>query len=156
MKVATLCYVQQNGKTLMVNVKKEGGLHEGKWNGLGGKIDEGETPEECAVREVFEESGLKIKEPKLVGVISFPENVGKSGESWIVFVFSAEKFEGNLIENSKEGELEWIENGKLLGLNINGGDKWFLPFVLENRLFSAKLVYRENNFVPEESWIKAL
>ncbi|MBI4015272.1 MAG: 8-oxo-dGTP diphosphatase [Candidatus Aenigmarchaeota archaeon] len=156
MKVATLCYVQSEGKTLMVNVKKEGGMHKGKWNGLGGKIDEGETPEECAVREVFEESGLKITKPKLVGVISFPFNVSKAGESWIVFVFSAEKFEGQLIENSKEGELEWIDNGKLLELNLNGGDKWFLPFVLENKLFTAKIVYREDVFVPEESWIRAL
>ncbi len=156
MKVATLCYVQQNGKTLMVNVKKEGGMHKGKWNGLGGKIDEGETPEECAVREVFEESGLRITELKFAGVVSFPENVKGAGESWIVFIFRAEKFGGELIGDSKEGELAWIENEKLLGLTLNGGDKWFLPFVLENRLFSAKLVYRENNFVQEESWIRAL
>jgi len=154
MKVATLCYLQREGKTLMVNVKKKGGMHEGKWNGLGGKINEGETPEECAVREVFEESGLKIKEPKLVGVISFPFNVSKAGESWIVFVFSAENFEGKIIDNSAEGELAWIDNGKLLELNLNGGDIIFLPFVLENRLFTAKIVYKEDIFVPEESWIK--
>ena len=61
MKLATLCYVISNGKTLMIyRNKKENDYHEGKWNGLGGKFEQGETPEECAIREVYEESGLIV------------------------------------------------------------------------------------------------
>jgi 8-oxo-dGTP diphosphatase len=68
MKLATLCYVKGGGKTLMIHrVKKENDIHEGKWNGLGGKLQPGETPEECVIREVFEESGLKIHQPELRG-----------------------------------------------------------------------------------------
>ena len=75
MKLATLCYVinKTEKSTLMIHrVKKENDYHEGKWNGLGGKFEQGESPEECAVREVREESGLLIKKPKLHGFISFP------------------------------------------------------------------------------------
>ena len=75
MKLATLCYVKDNktGKTLMIHrVKKENDYHEGKWNGLGGKFDAGESPEDCVIREVKEEAGLKITNPKLHGFITFP------------------------------------------------------------------------------------
>ena len=70
MKLATLCYVMKDDKTLMLyRNKKENDYHEGKWNGLGGKFEAGETPEECAIREVFEESGLKVKNPEMKGLI---------------------------------------------------------------------------------------
>ena len=73
MKLATLCYIKQSGKTLMLyRNKKPNDIHEGKWNGLGGKFNPGETPEQCAIREIFEESGLQVKNPKLHGVLTFP------------------------------------------------------------------------------------
>jgi len=66
MKLATLCYIRRGGKTLMVHrIKKPNDMHQGKWNGLGGKLDPGETPEECAIREIFEESGLHARDPQL-------------------------------------------------------------------------------------------
>ncbi|MBI2916159.1 MAG: NUDIX domain-containing protein, partial [Elusimicrobia bacterium] len=70
---ATLCYVQRGGKTLMLHrIKKPNDIHDGRWNGLGGKMELEETPEECVAREVWEESGLKIKNPQLRGVLTFP------------------------------------------------------------------------------------
>lgn len=141
MKLATLCYVRdkQLDKTLMLfRNKKENDMHEGKWNGLGGKFDEGESPEECAVREVKEESGLLISSPKLNGVITFPAFDGF--DDWYVFLFTAEKFEGELID-SPEGELAWIDNKKLSELNLWDGDKIFMRWLDEEKFFSAKFVY---------------
>ncbi len=74
LKLATLCYVQRPGQTLMLHrVKRENDYHQGKWNGLGGKFEPGESPEECVVREVYEESGLVCRDPVLRGQITFPK-----------------------------------------------------------------------------------
>src|SRR5512139_2172360 len=102
MKMATLCYVRQSGKTLMVHRnKKANDMHLGKWNGLGGKLEPGETPEECAVREIYEESGLHVQQPVLKGLLTFP---GFSNEEdWYAFVYVADQFSGELID-SPEGE----------------------------------------------------
>ena len=75
MKLATLCYVRRDGKTLMLlRNKKINDMHAGKWNGLGGKFEAGETPEDCAIREIYEESGLRVVAPQLCGVLTFPIN----------------------------------------------------------------------------------
>ena len=104
MKLATLCYLRRNGRTLMLHrVKKQDDIHEGKWNGLGGKFEPGESPEECVVREVREEAGLKIKNPRLKGVLTFPGFA--KGEDWYVFVFTAPEFTGRM-RDCAEGELE--------------------------------------------------
>jgi 8-oxo-dGTP diphosphatase len=141
MKLATLCYVidRKNGTTLMIHrIKKENDVHEGKWNGLGGKIEQGESPEECVIREVKEESGLEIKSPKLHGFITFPLFDGK--DDWYVFVFTAEKFTGMLID-SNEGKLKWIPNEKLYELNLWDGDSMFMDWLNNDKFFSAKFIY---------------
>ena len=152
MKLATLCYIidRKNSKTLMIHrVKKKDDYHEGKWNGLGGKFNKGETPEECAVREVFEESGLKIKNPSMRGFITFPLFDGT--DDWYVFLFTADNYEGEII-NSSEGNLEWIPNDKLTSLNLWDGDKIFLEWLSRdntaqhNRFFSAKFIYERGVF----------
>ena len=140
MKLATLCYVQKNGKTLMLHrVKKADDVHEGKWNGLGGKLETGESPEDCVIREIREEAGLKIRAPKLKGVLTFPD-FAKS-EDWYVFVFTASNFTGRLID-SPEGNLAWIPNRDLLKLNLWEGDKVFLPLLRRKGHFSGKCQYR--------------
>ena len=107
MILATLCYIKRNGKTLMVHRnKKLNDIHAGKWNGLGGKIETGESPEECVRREVREEAGLTIENPKLHGLVMFPNF---KGNDWYVFVFTATEFIGELID-SPEGKLQWIED----------------------------------------------
>lgn len=145
MKLATLCYVQKDGHTLMLyRNKKENDYHEGKWNGLGGKFEQGESPEECAVREVKEEAGLTILNPKMRGFITFPLFDGK--DDWYVFVFTADEYEGELIE-SPEGKLEWIPNDKLFDLNLWEGDVIFLKWLFKDKFFSAKFNYKDGEFV---------
>ncbi len=145
MQLATLCYVRNNNETLMLHrIKKKNDVHEGKWNGLGGKFESGETPEECVIREVKEESGLLISNPKLHGFITFPMFDGK--KDWYVFLFTASSFEGELID-SHEGRLEWIPDEKLMELNLWEGDKIFIPWLFQNKFFSAKFVYENGKFI---------
>ncbi|MFA3782452.1 NUDIX domain-containing protein [Melioribacteraceae bacterium 4301-Me] len=144
-QLATLCYVIKDNKTLMIyRNKKQNDYHEGKWNGLGGKFEPGETPEECAVREVKEESGLLIKNPRMHGFITFPMFDGV--KDWYVFLFTATEFEGELID-SNEGKLEWIPNEKLTELNLWEGDKIFIPWLFQEKFFSAKFNYRDKKFI---------
>ena len=135
----------KDNKTLMLfRNKKPNDVHEGKWNGLGGKFEKGETPEECVIREVKEESGLMIKNPKLHGIITFPMFDGK--KDWYVFMFTVKDFEGELID-SNEGKLEWIENEKLLNLNLWEGDKIFIPWLFQEKYFSAKFIYENKKLI---------
>jgi len=139
MKISTLCYIQNEHQTLMLHrIKKENDIHQDKWNGLGGKLIAGESPEECVKREVLEESGLIIRKPKLHGVITFPkfDNV----DDWMVFVYTVDHFEGSLID-SNEGVLEWIDNDQILNLNLWEGDKIFIPWLSQDKFFSAKFIY---------------
>lgn len=143
MKLATECYVKKDNKTLMLHrIKKENDIHEGRWVGLGGKVEPGETPEECVIREVLEESGLKIKNPILRGVLTFPKF--NSGDDWYVFIFTANDFEGNL-EQSKEGTLKWIDDSEIFNLNLWDGDKIFMKWIEDEKIFSGKFVYEGEN-----------
>ncbi len=145
MRNSTICYIKKNNKTLMLHrIKKENDIHQGKWIGLGGKMEEGETPEECIVREVKEESGLRIKKPRLRGILTFPKF--KDNEDWYVFLFTAKEFEGELIE-SQEGTLQWIDDTEIFNLNLWEGDKLFLKWLEDNRLFSGKLVYENGRLI---------
>jgi 8-oxo-dGTP diphosphatase len=144
---ATLVYLKdrENKKTLMLHrVKKNSDIHKGKWNGVGGKFEGCESPEECAIRETLEETGLIVSSPKFCGILTFPNFL--FGNDWIVFVYEFEKFSGELIE-CDEGELSWIDDSKILDLNLWEGDKIFLPWVFESRLFSAKFVYENKKLI---------
>jgi len=147
MKLATLCYVQdkKSKSTLMIHrVKRENDYHHGKWNGLGGKFEPGESPEECAVREVKEESGLNAKSIKMKGFITFPLFDGV--EDWHVFLFVIDDYDGEQID-SNEGNLEWIPNEKLTEINLWEGDKYFIPWLFEDKFFSAKFVYEDGKYI---------
>lgn len=145
MKLATLCYVKKDGRTLMIHrIKKANDVHQGKWNGLGGKLDPGETPEECIIREVWEESGLRINHPELKGFLTFPGFA--NDEDWYAFVFVAHEFEGELID-SQEGVLEWIDDSKVLELQLWEGDYIFLPWLEQEGFFSGKFTYKDGRLV---------
>lgn len=149
MKLATLCYVKDGGKTLMLyRNKKPNDVHEGKWNGLGGKFNAGESPEECVCREVYEESGLQIRNPELKGILTFPEF--SAGEDWYVFVYTAHEFAGQLAE-SNEGRLAWIDDSELFSLNLWEGDQYFLKWMHEEKFFSAKFIYRDGKLIEHEA-----
>lgn len=129
---------------MLLRNKKERDIHEGKWNGLGGKFDPGETPEECVIREVKEESGFIVQLPRMCGVMTFPGFT--PGKDWVVFLFKAENFKGQQIE-SPEGRLEWIANEKLLDLNLWEGDRYFLKWLEEGKFFSARFVYKNKKLM---------
>ncbi len=146
MKLGTLVYVKKDGQTLMIHrIRKQGDIHWGKWNTLGGKLEPGETPEECAVREVFEESGLHISAPELRGVLTFPAFNGV--EDWYVFVFVATSFEGELLTESPEGDLAWVEDEKLLDLELWEGDRIFMDWLEQDSFFSGKFEYDNDGLV---------
>ena len=143
--LSTLCYLRSGGKTLMLNRnKKVNDVHLGKWNGLGGKFELGETPEQCILREFKEESGLDLEGLDLRGFISFPNF--KSGEDWFVFLYTASKFSGTLID-SAEGDLSWIENSKIMELPLWEGDKIFLPWLEQDKFFTACFYYVDKKLI---------
>ena len=142
MKLGTLVYLKRNNQTLMLHrVKKKKDIHEGKWNGLGGKIEGGESPEECAIREVKEESGFDIVNPQLKGIMTFPKFDGV--DDWYVYIFTAAEISGDQIE-SPEGNLSWIDDENVMDLSMWEGDYIFLDWVKKGRFFSAKFVYKNN------------
>lgn len=146
MKLATLCYIRQNNKILMIHRNKnKNDMHLGKWNGLGGKIKAGESPEECVIREVFEESGLLIRNPSLKGFITFP--AFDDIEDWYVFIFCAFEFDGHLKTESDEGRLEWIEENSILSLPLWDGDRIFLKWLDNRNFFSAKFNYDKGSLI---------
>lgn len=150
MKLATLCYVRdiKTSSTLMIHrTKKLNDYHEGKWNGLGGKFDPGESPEDCVIREVKEETGLDIFNPHLHGFITFPMFDGV--DDWYVFLFTVEKYSGEMID-SDEGKLEWIPDSELLNLNLWDGDKIFIKWLFQEKFFSAKFIYKNKKYFSHE------
>ncbi|MCL1862438.1 MAG: 8-oxo-dGTP diphosphatase [Defluviitaleaceae bacterium] len=152
MLLATLCYIEKQDKYLMLHrTKKENDIHEGLYVGLGGKFEAGESPEDCVIREVFEESGLRIKNPKLRGFMTFP-NFG-NGDDWYVFLFTATEFNGH-IKHCNEGDLVWIKKNELSNLPMHEGDRYFLDWIEKNNgVFSAKFIY-ENGALKNYNFIQ--
>lgn len=148
LKLSTLCYIKKDGFTLMLNRnKKKGDVHKGKWNGLGGKFERGESPEECVTREVLEESGLTIKKPLLRGFLTFPNF--KDAEDWYVYLYEATEFSGELID-CPEGELEWIKDTEVRNLPLWEGDYIFLDWLDKTQFFSGKFIYENKKLISHE------
>ncbi len=140
-QLASLCYVMKENQILMLHRNKDpNDVHKGKWNGLGGKFCPGETSEECVIREVFEESGLHVKAPEFLGILTFPNFTPDT--DWCVFLFRSFDFDGEVKENH-EGTLSWVDKEELFDLNLWPGDKIFLPYVLEGKNICARFVYRD-------------
>ena len=139
MILSTLCYIEKDDKYLMLHrTKKKNDINKDKWLGVGGKIEEGESPEECMIREVKEETGLTLKEYQLRGIVTYVSN---KWETEYMYVFTATEFEGNLIE-CDEGDLEWIEKEKVNTLPTWEGDHIFMDKLQKNSgFFSVKFVY---------------
>ncbi len=146
MKNTTLCYVEQDGRYLMLHrVKKKNDLNEGKWIGVGGKFEEGESPEDCLLREVKEETGLTLTQYRLRGIVTF---LSQRWESEYMFLYTATGFTGELT-SCNEGILEWVDIDKIESLPLWEGDKIFLRLLHEDApLFSLKLSYdTEDNLI---------
>lgn len=150
-KLATICYID-NGKELLLmhRNKKANDVHEGKWISVGGKLESGESPEECAIREILEETHLQVKEMDLRGIITFPEFT--PGHDWYTYVFKVTAFEGQLIsdEESREGTLAWVPYADVLKKTTWEGDYELFKWILDDvPFFSAKFVYKENVLVSK-------
>ncbi len=150
MKLGTLVYIVRDGKTLMLfRNKKINDCHEGLWVAPGGKVDMhlNESPEACAIREVYEETGLTLKSLKLSGFITFPD-LGNSpfGDLWYVWLFKSDDFSGETID-SPEGELRWIDNAQIVNLPMWEGDKIFTPLIFQDKIFSGVFTYDKESFL---------
>lgn len=135
----TLIYLEQNGSYLLLHrVKKKNDINKDKWIGVGGKCEENESPEECALRETYEETGLTVTDLRYRGVVTF---VSDEYEGEYMHLFTGSQFEGKL-KNCDEGELEWIPQEQVLRLPTWEGDAIFLKLLFENApFFSLKLRY---------------
>lgn len=138
--LTTLCYIEQDDKYLMLHrIKKEKDLNKDKWIGVGGHFEVGESPEDCLLREVQEETGLMLTRWKFRGVVTFLCDTWPSAE--YMCLYTADEFTGNLKE-CNEGTLEWVEKSKVEELPIWEGDKIFFRLLAEERdFFSLKLRY---------------
>ena len=146
----TLCHIEKDGKYLMLHrIKKENDLNKDKWLGVGGKFEFGESPEECAKREAFEETGLVLKNPLYRGIVTFV--YGDITE--YMHLFTCKDFEG-VIKECDEGDLEWVDKSKVCSLPIWEGDKIFFKLLLEDQgFFSLKLVYKGDSLVYDKTEI---
>ncbi len=143
---STLCYIEKDNNYLMLHRnKKENDMNEGKWIGVGGKIEDKETPEECIIREVFEETGLTLEKVFYRGLVTF---INTKYETEYIFVYTATQFSGTLKE-CNEGTLAWIRKDEIFDLNLWDGDKYFLEKLLddEKKPFSIKLSYKEDSLI---------
>ena len=149
-KMSTLCYIERDGKYLMMHrVLKENDVNKDKWIGVGGHFEYAESPEECLIREVYEETGYTLSDYRFRGIITFV--YGKKGKETIEYMhlFTAKNVEGEP-KACDEGVLEWVPKSKLMELELWEGDKIFLRLLDEREdFFSLKLVYNEEDKLVE-------
>ena len=145
MNFTTLCYIEKENKYLMLHrtsKKKDG--NKDKWIGVGGHFEKGESPEECLLREVKEETGLELTSYQFRGIVTF---ISDEWPDEYMCLYTADKYTGD-IGNCDEGELVWVEKEKIMDLNIWEGDKIFLKLLTENQpFFSLKLEYKGDKLV---------
>lgn len=145
MKNTTLCYIEQDNKYLMLHrIKKENDLNKDKWVGVGGKFEENETPDECILRETYEETGLTLLKYRLRGIITF---ISDKWEGEYMYLYTATEFEGDICECS-EGNLKWVDKAEVPNLPIWEGDKLFFEELNKDRgFFTMKLRYEGETLV---------
>ena len=140
MRNTSLVHLERDGKYLMLHrIKRERDENRDKWVGIGGKFEPGESPEDCAVREVFEETGLTMRSWSYRGIVTF---VSDEWGTEYMHLFHSTDFTGS-VKDCDEGVREWVDKQALLSLPIWEGDKIFLRLLDEKRpFFSLKLRYR--------------
>ncbi len=147
MKQTTLCYIDSGDSYLMLHrVKKANDASHGKWIGVGGKCEADESPDECMLREVKEETGLAITRWHYRGIVTF---ISDTWPNEYMHLFTAEQWEGNLDLDCNEGDLAWVGKDRLMDLNLWDGDRIFLRLLLDRQhpFFSLKLVYVQDEMV---------
>ena len=139
MILSTLCYIEKDKEYLMLHrTKKKNDINKDKWIGIGGKFEDGESPEECIIREVKEETGLTLNTYKLRCIVTY---VSTNWETEYMYVFTSNDFTGELME-CNEGDLQWIRKDKITELNTWEGDKIFVEKIQkDNNFFTVKFNY---------------
>lgn len=148
MKMTTLCYIENNDCYLMLHrTKKKKDVNKDKWIGVGGHAEGNETPQECLLREVKEETGLLLTSYKFRGLITF---ISDEYEAEMMCLFTADGYTGELI-TCDEGELEWVKKSDVPQLPTWEGDEQFLKLLLEDekRFFAMKLRYEGERLVEK-------
>ena len=147
--LTTLCYLERDGKYLMMHrVSKENDINKDKWIGVGGHFEDGESPEDCVKREIFEETGfdIAISELEYRAIITF---ISDKGDYELMSLFTARAPEGEPRECS-EGRLEWVDKEKVDELNLWEGDRIFFKLMNESReFFSLKMHYDKEDNLTE-------
>lgn len=145
MRNTTLCHIEKDGKYLMLHrIKKENDLNQDKWVGIGGKFEDKESPEECNLREVYEETGLRLLNYRYCGIVTF---VSDKWETEYMHIFHSDSYKGQ-IKECDEGVLEWVDKSELLKLPIWEGDKIFLRLIDKKApFFSLKLQYEGDTLI---------
>ncbi len=142
MKETSLVYIIHGSRCLMLHrIRKKNDVNHGKWIGVGGKFEAGESPEECMRREVREETGLKIDKYRYCGIVTFQSD---DDETEYMHLFLVTEFHGEL-KSCDEGELQWLSISELTHIPHWSGDRIFLSLILYQvyPFFSLKLVYRQ-------------
>ncbi|MCD8097348.1 MAG: 8-oxo-dGTP diphosphatase [Lachnospiraceae bacterium] len=141
--LTTLRYIEQDGKHLMLHrVKKEHDVNEGKWIGVGGHFEEGESPEECLLREVREETGLRLVSWRFRGIVTF---CADNAPTEYMCLYTADAFAGELSEDCAEGVLRWVPKEEVPTLPLWEGDRVFLELLTRDEpFFSLKLSYEHD------------
>lgn len=144
MDYTVLCYLKRDNQYLfMLRNKEKNDLNEGKWIGIGGHIEPGETKEEALIREVKEETGFTINSFSYRGEILFINNDYQE----IMYIFTSDDFAGEMIE-CDEGELSWIDKDKILDLNLWEGDRYFLkPLLNSDKMIKMEMRYKDKQLV---------
>ena len=146
-KHTTLCYIEKDGAyLLLLRNKKERDVNGGKWVGIGGHLEEGETPDECLLREVREETGLILEDYRAVGDIAFLSNAWPAE---IMHLYHAKGFSGELLPDCNEGTLAWIDKREALSLPMWEGDRLFLERMEEGGNFFHMILIYEGDTLKE-------
>ena len=142
MILSTLCYLEKDDSYLMLHrTKRKNDANKDKWIGIGGKFEAGESPDECLIREVHEETGVKLNSYKFRGIITFTSDVW---ETEYMHLFTSNDFEGKISE-CNEGIPKWVKKSQIKDLPIWEGDKIFFNLLAkDSEFFSLKLSYDKN------------
>lgn len=145
-KLTTLCYIEKDDCYLMMHrISKKHDVNKNKWIGVGGHFETGESPEECLLREVKEETGLTLTSYRFRGIITFATD---TFETEYMCLYTADGFEGELTD-CNEGKLAWIPKDEIWNLNLWEGDRIFLRMLLENAPFFSMKLYYEGEHLQE-------
>ncbi|MDD4163897.1 MAG: 8-oxo-dGTP diphosphatase [Eubacteriales bacterium] len=145
MKNTTLCYIEKDGKYLMLHrTKKSLDENRDKWIGIGGKFEDKESPEDCVMREVREETGLTLTDYCYRGIVTFVSDVWQTE---YMHLFTSDSFTGE-ITACDEGELLWVKKENVYDLCLWEGDKLFLKLLQQKiPFFSLKLEYQQDKLI---------